>query len=71
MNLMVNNDDREVRVTSYRGTYALQSDYVLCILLRFLSDNHFYLLGWGGELRGGIQACVELIINFKLMYFSI
>lgn len=52
MNLMVNNDDREIRVTSYRGTYALQSDYVLCILLRFLSENHFYLLGWGGELEG-------------------
>ena len=61
MNLMVNNDDREVRVTSYRGTYALQSDYVLCILLRFLSDNHFYLLGWGGEHRGGIQACADII----------
>ena len=28
MDLMVNNDDREVRVYLLGGTYALQADYV-------------------------------------------
>ena len=42
----------EVRVYLLRGTYALQSDYVFCILLRFPMEKRFTLLsGWGDLLR--------------------
>ena len=58
MNLMVNNDDREVRVTSYRGTYALQIDYSLESAKVLLRKTFYHLWQGGGQCKG-VTACVE------------
>ena len=64
MNLMVNNDDREIRITSYRGTYALQSDYSL-EYAKVLLRKTFYLFRLVGGLCKGVAACVEKIKKIK------